>query len=102
MAVMLAKSATTEAEVIVFYNSICETDFVALLIESVHGFSDGWLPGNLGDTPEAMDTGEGKPRLCGDSSACIKLADALMMSVRVCRVHPEGKRPANVRTYAEA
>ena len=29
-----------------------------LLSESLSGFVDGRLPGNLGDTPEVLDTGE--------------------------------------------
>ena len=31
-----------------------------LLSESVGAFADGRLPGNLGDTPEMLNTGEGK------------------------------------------
>ena len=90
MAVMVAKSATTEAELASFYKTICMTDFVSLLIESVFGFSDGFLPGNLGDTLEALDTGEGSTRLCGVSvsfvaclSACFKFAHLLLASLHV-------------------
>ena len=39
-----------------------------LLSESLRGFADGRLPGNLGDMPEVLNTGEGEEgsRLAGD------------------------------------
>ena len=33
--------------------------FSTLCADSLSGFADGRLPGNLGDIPEAVDTGEG-------------------------------------------
>ena len=33
--------------------------FADMILDSLCGFGEGRLPGNLGDTPEALDTGEG-------------------------------------------
>ena len=38
---------------------ISDAPFTTLCAESLSGFVDGRLPGNLGDFPEAVDTGEG-------------------------------------------
>ena len=38
---------------------ICSSSFGALLHESICGFGSGRLPGDLGDTPGALDTGKG-------------------------------------------
>ena len=83
MAVIVAWAATTEAEVTEFYKTICMTDFVELQIGSVVGFSDGCLPGNLGDAPEALDTGEGEDRLFGMSVRMLQ-GRSSALDVRVC------------------
>ena len=38
---------------------ICSRSFGVLLYESICGFGSGRLPGDLGDTPVALDTGKG-------------------------------------------
>ena len=47
-----------------------------LLSESLSGFADGRLPGNLGDMPEVLNTGEGeiRSRLAGDKGGGRQLA----------------------------
>ena len=44
-----------------------------LLFESISGFGEGWLPGDLGDTPEALETGGG----AGELQLCLRLPEVL-------------------------
>ena len=62
---MMVVKSTTGAELAKTYEAICRPEFVGLLGVSVYGFSDGSLPGDLGDTSEALNTGEGVGMLCG-------------------------------------
>ena len=74
---MIVKSAT-KAELAETYKSICSPAFVGLLGVSVIGFSDGSLPGDLGDTPKALDTGEGAERLCGVSVSMLQVCSSAL------------------------
>lgn len=60
MAMVLFKTADQLTKLVEYAKYVVVDGFGDLLEESVNGFVDGRLLGNLGDTPEAMDTGEGK------------------------------------------
>ena len=44
-----------------------------LLFDSISGFVEGRLPGDLGDTPEALETGKG----AGEVQLCLRLPEVL-------------------------
>ena len=83
MAEMVVKAVKTEAEQVEFYLAVCDSDFGCLILQSVWGFSHGSLPGDLGDTPEALDTGAGEERLCGVSASTLQGGSAAP-DVRAC------------------
>ena len=58
MAMLVFKSAHYLTDLMCFDKFTGSECFGQLLSDSVCGFADGRLPGNLGDTEAAMDTGE--------------------------------------------
>ena len=115
---MMAIRVTDRHEVIPFDSNILEK----LLLESISGFVEGRLPGELGDTNEALDTGRGAEtqqlclRLTGVLAggavrdvrhhACMHAAHVCLSTCFVvvvsshkcesCRVRSEGELPASV------
>ena len=64
-AMLLVKMASRDRHPKI-HQALCSRGFGELLAQAISGFGEGRLPGNLGDTPEALDTGEGsaeKPQL---------------------------------------
>lgn len=59
LAMLFIKSATTAAEMRAGQKLLHGDVFGRLVCEGICRFADGHLPGNLGDTPEALCTGEG-------------------------------------------
>lgn len=59
MAVVLYKTVEQPTELVEHAKIVGDRRYGKLLIDSMSGFADGRLPGNLGDTPEAIYTGEG-------------------------------------------
>ena len=57
MAALLHKTAGDLAELKEFDRYIACEGLWQMLMDSVAGFANGRLPGNLGDTPEALKTG---------------------------------------------
>ena len=56
LAVKASKTPADKSPVYKFYHDF--NDVKALLAESLARFAEGRLPGNLGDTPAAINTGE--------------------------------------------
>jgi hypothetical protein len=60
MAMLVVKSATTPAALATCYQYFRNPRFEGMLAASMSAHVQGFLPGDLGDTPEAVDTGEGE------------------------------------------
>ena len=57
---LVIKSATTAAEVTAAYKAVGgDVRLGRVVCEGICRFADGHLPGDLGDSPEALRTGEG-------------------------------------------
>ena len=60
LAIMIGVTATIKTKVgRQLLHNISDAPFRTLCADSISGFADGRLPGNLGDMPEALETGEG-------------------------------------------
>ena len=72
LAITATKTKAGQSPVHIFFNDF--TEVRTLIAESLAGVESGRLPGDLGDTAEALDTGRVAPLGCWGMLPCMSSA----------------------------